>query len=103
MSASRLTDRMIAVPGGTFAMGSEAFYPEEAPVRRVRVDTFRIDAVPVTNTEFADFVAATGHVTLAEMAPDPKDYPGMLPELAQPGSLVFDPPPGPVSLTNGPV
>ncbi len=103
MSASRLTDRMIAVPGGTFAMGSEAFYPEEAPVRRVRVDTFRIDAVPVTNTEFADFVAATGHVTLAEMAPDPKDYPGMLPELGQPGSLVFDPPPGPVSLTGGPV
>jgi hypothetical protein len=43
-------------------------------------------------TEFADFVAATGHVTLAEMAPDLKDYPGMLPGTGAPGS-VFDPPP----------
>jgi len=103
MSASRLTDRMIAVPDGTFAMGSAAFYPEEAPVRRVRVDAFWIDAAPVTNAEFADFVDATGHVTLAELPPDPKDYPGMLPELAQPGSLVFEPTPGPVALTGAPV
>ena len=92
---------MIAIPGGTFAMGSEHFYPEEAPVRRVSVDMFRIDAAPVTNTAFAEFVAATGHVTFAEIAPDPKDYPGMLPELAQPGSLVFEPTPGPVPLNGG--
>lgn len=87
---------MIPIPGGTFAMGSERFYPEEAPVRRVRVDPFRIDAVPVTNAQFAGFVAATGHVTFAEIAPDPKDYPGMSPQLAQPGSLVFEPTAGPV-------
>ncbi len=87
---------MVAIPGGTYAMGSAAFYPEEAPVRRVRVDGFRIDAAPVTNAGFAAFVAATGHVTFAEIAPDPQDYPGMLPELAQPGSLVFEPTPGPV-------
>ncbi len=48
--------------------------------------------------EFRRFVAATGHVTFAEIAPDPKDYPGMLPELAQPGSLVFEMTPGPVDL-----
>lgn len=47
-------------------MGSEHFYPEEAPARRVRVDPFQIDEVPVTNAAFAAFVAATGHVTRAE-------------------------------------
>lgn len=89
---------MVHVPGGTFAMGSERFYPEEAPVRLVRVDPFWIDETPVTNAQFAAFVAATGHVTFAEIAPDPKDYPGMLPELAHAGSLVFEMTPGPVDL-----
>ena len=81
---------MIEIPGGTFAMGSDRFYPEEAPVRRVRVHPFRIDATPVTNVQFAEFVAATGYVTSAEIAPDPKDYPGMPPEFALPGSAVFE-------------
>lgn len=71
-------------------MGSERFYPEEAPVRIVRVDRFRIDPAPVTNAAFAEFVASTGHVTFAELTPDPSQYPGMLPELAHLGSLVFD-------------
>jgi len=91
---------MIRLPGGTFAMGSEAFYPEEAPVRKVSLDPFWIDETPVTNAEFARFVAQTGHVTFAEIAPDPRHYPGMLPELAHPGSLVFEPPPGPVDLAS---
>jgi formylglycine-generating enzyme len=90
---------MIHIRGGEFEMGSERFYPEEAPVRRVRVDPFRIDPTPVTNAQFADFVAATGHVTFAEHAPDPSDYPGMDPALAQPGSLVFEMPPGPVDVS----
>lgn len=80
---------MIRIPGGTFTMGSENFYPEEAPLRQVRVDPFWIDETPVTNREFARFVEATGHVTVAETAPDPKDYPGMLPGMDQAGSLVF--------------
>lgn len=101
MSPSLSTDAMIAIPGGEFAMGSDAFYPEEAPVRRVRVDAFRIDETPVTNARFAEFVAATGHVTFAELPPDPKQYPGMLPELAFPGSLVFEPTPSPVPLSGG--
>jgi formylglycine-generating enzyme required for sulfatase activity len=87
---------MMYVPGGIFAMGSESFYPEEAPVRRVSVDPFWLDATPVTNAQFAKFIAETGYVTFAEIAPDPGTYPGMLPELAQPGSLVFAPTPGPV-------
>ncbi len=97
--SNRSADDMIAIPGGVFAMGSERFYPEEAPVREVRVDPFWIDAAPVTNAQFAEFVAATGHVTYAETAPDPGDYPGMLPELAQPGSAVFEMGKGPVELT----
>jgi formylglycine-generating enzyme len=100
MAASISIDAMITIPGGSFVMGSERFYPEEAPVRRVRVDPFRIDPTPVTNAEFARFVANSGHVTFAEIAPDPKDYPGMLPELAQPGSLVFEPTTAPVDLAS---
>jgi formylglycine-generating enzyme required for sulfatase activity len=91
---------MIRVPGGTFAMGSERFYPEEALVRKVRVDAFLIDETPVTNAQFAEFVAATGYVTFAELSPDPKHYPGMLPELAHPGSLVFEPTAGPVKFSD---
>ncbi len=98
MSASTLIEGMIHIPGGSFSMGSDRFYPEEAPVRRVKVGDFWIDETPVTNAQFAAFVAATGHITFAEIAPDPKDYPGMLPEFAQPGSLVFVPSAGPVRL-----
>lgn len=91
---------MVAIPGGTFAMGSENFYPEEAPIRQVRVDPFWIDEVPVTNRQFAAFVEATGHTTFAEIAPDPRDYPGMDPALAKAGSLVFEKTAGPVELTD---
>ncbi len=84
--------------GGVFAMGSENFYPEEAPVRQVRVDGFWIDETPVTNREFARFVEATGYRTLAETAPDPRDYPGMPPEMAQAGSLLFQRTATPVDL-----
>lgn len=90
---------MRQIEGGTFTMGSEQWYPEEAPLRKVRVDSFWIDETPVTNRQFAEFVKATGHVTQAEIAPDPKDYPGLLPELAQPGSLVFTKTAGPVPLS----
>lgn len=83
---------MQKLDGGVFSMGSDRFYPEEAPVRQVRVDPFWIDERPVTNEQFAAFVAATGHVTWAEQAPDPKFYPDMQPEMMQPGSAVFDMP-----------
>lgn len=92
------TDGMIRLEGGRFRMGSDVHYPEEAPARDVEVDGFWIDRSPVTNTEFARFVAATGYVTLAETAPDPTLYPGMLPEFAQPASLVFEAPRQPVPL-----
>ncbi|WP_043355452.1 formylglycine-generating enzyme family protein [Methylobacterium sp. B1] len=92
---------MVFVPGGTFRMGSDRHYPEEAPVHRVTVDGFWIDRTPVTNAQFRAFVRATGYVTLAERKPDPKDYPGALPHMLQAGSLVFKPPKGPVDLRGG--
>lgn len=94
------TGQMVLIPGGRFRMGSDRHYPEEAPAHDVHVDPFLIDPTPVINAQFAAFVAATGHVTLAETAPDPADYPGMPPEMAQPGSLVFTPSAGPVDLRN---
>ncbi len=93
-------DDMVMVPGGTFLMGSDHHYPEEAPAHRVTVDPFRIDAVPVTNRQFRAFVAATGHRTTAETAPRPEDYPGALPHMLRPGSLTFRPPTGPFSMAN---
>jgi formylglycine-generating enzyme len=93
-------DGMVRVEGGTFRMGSDRHYPEEAPAHRVRVDGFWIDRTPVTNRQFHAFVKATGHVTFAEIAPDPKDYPGALPHMLRAGSLVFSPPKGPVDLSD---
>jgi sulfatase modifying factor 1 len=83
---------MIRISGGTFRMGSDRHYPEEGPVHRVTIDDFWIDRYPVTNRQFKEFVRATGHVTFAEIAPDPRDYPGALPHMLYAGSLVFLPP-----------
>jgi formylglycine-generating enzyme len=91
---------MLVVPGGTFRMGSDRHYPEEAPVHRVTVDGFRIDRTPVTNRQFRKFVEATGYVTFAEIAPDPKDYPGAQPHMLKAGSLIFSAPDHPVDLGN---
>jgi len=89
---------MVRVPGGTFLMGSDDFYPEERPAHRVVVDGFLMDVRPVTNAEFRRFVEDTGHVTTAERPPDPADYPGLDPALLVPGSLVFRRPPRRVGL-----
>lgn len=91
---------MRPVRGGTFNMGSEDFYDDERPVRPVTVGSFWMDETPVTNAQFARFVNETGHVTFAEIAPDPADYPGMDPALAQPGSIVFSPPDHPVNVSD---
>jgi sulfatase modifying factor 1 len=82
-------------------MGSEDFYPEEQPVHWVKVDGFWMDAHPVTNAEFRRFVKATGHMTVAECAPDAASYPDADPDLLVPGSLVFRPTSGPVGLRDG--
>jgi len=87
------TGEIAFISGGTFRMGSDCHYAEEAPSHRVSVDSFWIDRTPVTNRQFKAFVNATGYVTTAQTVPDPKNYPGALPEMLYAGSLVFSPPP----------
>ena len=91
---------MAWIAGGTFMMGSDAHYPEEAPAHRVRVDGFWMDKCTVTNRAFERFVAETGYVTLAEKPADPANYPGALPELLAPSSTMFKKPEGPTDIGN---
>jgi sulfatase modifying factor 1 len=80
---------MAWIEGGSFLMGSEEGYPEEAPVRPVTTDAFWIDRHPVTNRDFNRFVKETAHVTLAERPADPDHYPHADPALLVPSSSVF--------------
>jgi len=89
---------MVPIPGGTYRMGSDHHYPEEAPVHRVTVSPFWIDRTQVTNDRYAAFVAATGYVTVAERPLDPAHYPGAPAINLAPGSMVFTGTPGPVDL-----
>jgi sulfatase modifying factor 1 len=89
---------MAWIPQGTFAMGSEGFYPEERPVREASVEGFWIDVHPVTVAAFRRFVKATGYVTLAERTPDAADYPDAQPDQLVAGSIVFRGTRGPVAL-----
>jgi sulfatase modifying factor 1 len=88
------------VPGGTFTMGSDRHYREEAPRRLETVDGFWMDRWPVTNGLFRQFVEETSHVTQAELAPDPALYPGADPNLLVPASVVFVKPTARVDLRN---
>lgn len=87
----------VTVPGGTFEMGSDSAYPEERPKRTVIVASFQIDRYEVTNAEFAEFVSATGYVTVAERMPDPAQHPDVDPAKLVPGSAVFVAPKEPIS------
>lgn len=99
---------MVWIPAGEFSMGSvdPLARPDEAPVHRVRVDGFWMDATEVTNAQFAAFVEATGYVTVAERPVDWEELKKQLPEgtprppdeALEPGSLAFTPPDHPVDL-----
>ena len=91
---------MVWIPGGTFTMGSDHHYPEEAPAHVVRVNGFWIDRFTVTNQAFERFVAETGYVTQAERPADAADYPGARPEALAPASAVFKQPVRPVDMGN---
>lgn len=59
-----------SVPAQAFAMGDAHGDGKpsdgEGPVHHVTLESFEIDTTPVTNGDFARFVAATGHRTEAE-------------------------------------
>ncbi|MGG3281387.1 formylglycine-generating enzyme family protein [Paenibacillus solani] len=65
-----LHPNMIAIPGGTFTMGTnsqEGFARDgEGPARSVSISSFEISPYAVTNGQFGRFVEATGYVTEAE-------------------------------------
>jgi formylglycine-generating enzyme required for sulfatase activity len=90
---------MVRIPGGTFQMGTDAF-PDANPVHTVTVKGFWMDEHEVTNAQFAQFVAKTGYVTVAERPLNPQDFPGVPRAQLVPGSAVFTPPAQPVSLNN---
>jgi formylglycine-generating enzyme len=89
---------LVELPGGSFRMGSTRFYPEEAPVHTADVAAVAVERHPVTNAQFAEFVADTGYITVAEQDLDPALYPGVAPQDLVPGALVFRPTRGPVDL-----
>jgi len=91
---------LIELPGGAFSMGSANFYPDEMPVHTVTVGPFALERAPVTNAQFAEFVAATGYVTVAERPLNPVAYPGVAAEDLVPGALVFRPTAGKVNLSD---
>ena len=93
---------MVWIPGGEFSQGCEdptreicggsETMNDARPIHRVYVDGFWMDATEVTNRKFADFIVATGYVTVAERKTRAQDYPGVPPENLAPGSVVFTPP-----------
>ena len=74
----------MAVDAGEFLMGStdRYAYPDdgEGPLRRVRLDAFRVGPRAVSTAEFARFVGATGHVTEAERFGWSFVFAGLLPD-----------------------
>jgi formylglycine-generating enzyme len=91
---------MMWIQGGTFLMGSDHHYPEEAPAHTVTVAGFWMDMYTVTNIQFQRFVQAIGYLTLCERIPKAEDYPGAKPELLVPASVVFQKSQHPVDLQN---
>ncbi|WP_328353022.1 formylglycine-generating enzyme family protein [Mycobacterium sp. NBC_00419] len=93
-----MTGDLVWIPAQSAALGSDQHYPEEGPVRQVDIEGFWIQPRQVTNADFAQFVDATGYVTVAERPLDPADYPDAPSENLQPGSMVFHRTSGPVDL-----
>ena len=103
-------DAMVWIPGGEFSMGANdppdmdevgmKATKDARPIHPVYVDGFFMDKTDVTNAQFAEFVKATGYVTIAERKPRAEDFPGAPPENLVAGSVVFFPPKHPVGLNN---
>jgi formylglycine-generating enzyme required for sulfatase activity len=52
---------IVQIRAGSFTMGSDGHYPEEAPAHRVRVDGSWIDRHPVTNAQYAEILRGDGY------------------------------------------
>jgi sulfatase modifying factor 1 len=101
---------MVWIPGGEFSMGSDSSAEsicslsgvtrDAVPIHRVYVDSFWMDEAEVTNKQFAEFVAATNYVTVAERKPTKEEFPTAPPENLIAGSTVFTPTKETVPLDN---
>jgi formylglycine-generating enzyme len=92
---------MVYIPAGKFTMGSsDDNFPDSQPLHEVTLNGFYMDAHEVTNAQFANFVQATGYVTVAERELNPADFPGVPADKLVPGSGVFTPPAQAVNLDN---
>ncbi len=101
---------MVWIPGGEFSMGTDLSCEsicglpgttvDAQPIHRVYVDGFWMDDTEVTNEQFAQFVEATGYVTVAEQKPTQAEFPNAPPENLIAGSTVFTPTESPVPLDN---
>ncbi|MBK8098328.1 MAG: formylglycine-generating enzyme family protein [Planctomycetes bacterium] len=91
VAAPAPTDGMVWIPPQEFWMGSQNDDPD-APLHRVAISGFWLDATEVTNARFTAFVQATGYVTDAEKPPSEADIPDLAPEQRIAGSLVFHQP-----------
>ncbi len=83
---------MVWIERGSFTMGGVGHHRDEGPPHEVTVSGFWIDRYEVTNAQFAQFVADTDYVTVAERVPDPLRHPELPVEFLVPGSVVFVPP-----------
>jgi sulfatase modifying factor 1 len=93
---------MVWITGGEFSMGAQdppdmnqvgmQATTDSRPIHRVYVDGFFMDKTDVTNAQFAEFVKATGYITVAERIPRAEDYPGARPENLVAGGVVFSAP-----------
>lgn len=82
-------DGMAAIPKGTFRIGANGQLPEERSAEGVTVSGFCMDTHEVTNAQFAEFVEATGYVTVAERPLPVEQFPNVPDDQRQPGSVVF--------------
>ncbi|WP_375582600.1 formylglycine-generating enzyme family protein [Cyclobacterium xiamenense] len=101
---------MIWIEGGTYTRGAtdDRGRQDELPAHTVQVDGFWMDETEVTNRQFAEFVEATGYVTVAEKKPDWEEIKKQLPpgtpkppdEVLVAASLTFHSPDRSVPLNN---
>ena len=92
-------ENMVFIKGGSFEMGADNSQAsqDEYPKHHVQLSGFWIDKTEVTNTQFAQFVAATKYVTTAEKKIDwevlkkqlPPGTPKPSEDQLMPGALVF--------------
>lgn len=101
---------MVLIPGGEYSMGApnpvgishggQLPMDDCRPIHRVRVNAFYMDEHEVTNAQFAQFVEATGYITIAEQVPTSEEFPGATPDMLVAGSVMFAPPARQVDLGN---